>query len=84
MPVLEQPETAVLSPNGLEFTFLQRLATLVARQDRTADEQARTVLAHAAFSTYLDCAELGVGDEAERILMREPLALLLWQRSQAN
>lgn len=73
----------VIAPSGLEFAFLQRLASLVQRQDRTHDEQERTVLAHAAFSTYLDCVELGQGDEAERILTRDPLALLLWRRGRS-
>lgn len=79
-------ETAVptvIAPSGLEFAFLQRLASLVQRQDRVGDEQERTVLAHAAFSTYLDCVELGQGDEAERILTRDPLALLLWRQGRS-
>lgn len=76
----EYAAPAVLTPSGLEFAFLQRLASLVQRQDRAGDERARTTLAHAAFSTYLDCVELGLGDEAERILMRDPVALLLWRR----
>jgi hypothetical protein len=76
-------ETAVptvIAPSDLEFAFLQRLASLVQRQDRAGNERARTVLAHAAFSTYLDCVELGQGDEAERILTRDPLALRLWRQ----
>lgn len=73
----------VIAPSGLEFAFLQRLASLVQRQDRAGDEQERTVLAHAAFSTYLDCVELGQGDEAERILTRDPLALLLWRQGRS-
>ena len=70
------------APSGLEFAFLQRLASLVRRQDRAANAHDRTILAHAAFSTYLDCVELGLGDEAERILTRDPVALLLWRRDQ--
>lgn len=76
----EAAAPTVIAPSGLEFAFLQRLASLVQRQDRVGDEQERTVLAHAAFSTYLDCVELGQGDEAERILTRDPLALLLWRQ----
>lgn len=78
--VSDQATPTVLAPSGLEFAFLQRLASLVQRQDRAADERARTTLAHAAFSTYLDCVELGLNDEAERILTRDPVALLLWRR----
>ncbi len=73
----------VIAPSGLQFAFLQRLASLVQRQDRVGNEQERTVLAHAAFSTYLDCVELGQGDEAERILTRDPLALLLWRQGRS-
>lgn len=84
MPTVLAPSTGsvpmVLAPSGLEFAFLQRLASLVRRQDRAGDERARTTLAHAAFSTYLDCVELGLGDEAERILTRDPVALLLWRQ----
>lgn len=76
----EAAAPTVIAPSGLEFAFLQRLASLVQRQDRVGDEQERTALAHAAFSTYLDCVELGQGDEAERILTRDPLALLLWRQ----
>jgi hypothetical protein len=80
MATTEIVAPTVLAPSGLQFAFLQRLASLVQRQDRAGDGQERTVLAHAAFSTYLDCVELGQGDEAERILTRDPLALLLWRQ----
>ncbi len=78
--IAETTVATVIAPSGLEFAFLQRLASLVQRQDRMGNEQERTVLAHAAFSTYLDCVELGQGDEAERILTRDPLALMLWRQ----
>ena len=76
----EMTVSSTIAPSGIEFAFLQRLASLVRRQDRAGNEQERTVLAHAAFSTYLDCVELGQGDEAERILTRNPLASLLWRQ----
>ncbi len=78
--IAETTVATVIAPSSLEFAFLQRLASLVQRQDRMGNEQERTVLAHAAFSTYLDCVELGQGDEAERILTRDPLALMLWRQ----
>jgi hypothetical protein len=61
----------------LTFFFLRRLAALVARQDRATTPCTRAALAHAAFSTYLDCVDLGLAEEACQILAREPLGQLL-------
>lgn len=81
--LVRQPdERATNGPTALEFFFLQRLASLVARQDAARDEQGRLILAQAAFSTYLDCASLGLTAEADAIMARDPHARVLWQRSQ--
>lgn len=69
-------------PTALDFYFLQRLASLVERQDAARTEWERTLLAQAAFSTYLDCLDLGLGETAGRILTRDPLTLLLWRRTE--
>ena len=63
--------------DALAYFFLRRLATLVERQDRATTPGTRAALAHAAFSTYLDCVDLGLAEEACQILAREPLGQLL-------
>lgn len=79
--LIPQTTRTEYSPSALEFFFLQRLASFVARQDAARSDQERVVLAQAAFSTYLDCVDLGLADEADGILARDPLARLLWQQS---
>jgi len=80
--LVRQPEErATRGPTALEFFFLQRLASLVRRQDAARNEQERLLLAQAAFSTYLDCASLGLDAEAEAIMSRDPHARVLWQPS---
>ncbi len=74
-------ERATRGPTALEFFFLQRLASLVMRQDAARNEQERLLLAQAAFSTYLDCASLGLTAEADAIMARDPHAHALWQQS---
>jgi hypothetical protein len=80
--LVRQPEErAACGPTALEFFFLQRLASLVMRQDAARNEQERLLLAQAAFSTYLDCAALGLAAEADAIMARDPHARVLWQQS---
>jgi hypothetical protein len=80
--LVRQPEErATRGPTALEFFFLQRLASFVTRQDAARNEQERLLLAQAAFSTYLDCAALGLTAEADAIIGRDPHARILWQRS---
>lgn len=80
--LVRQPEErAARGPTSLEFFFLQRLASLVMRQDATRNEQERLTLAQAAFSTYLDCVSLGLDAEADAIMGRDPHARILWQPS---
>jgi hypothetical protein len=74
----------ILAPTREQFALLQRLASLIGRQDRARDTRKGTDLARAVFSAYLDCVDLGVGDEAERLLTRDPLTLLLWQQGQQH
>ena len=80
--LVRQPEErAMRGPTALEFFFLQRLASLVMRQDAAHSEQERLLLAQAAFSTYLDCASLRLNAEADAIMSRDPHARVLWQPS---
>ena len=75
----QSDDAVVHDPTALDFFFLQRLASFVERQDAAKSEWERALLAQAAFSTYLDCLDLGLGEAAERILTRDPLTLLLWR-----
>ena len=78
----DQAAPTIFVPSRVQFALLQRLASLIGRQDRARDARKGTNLARAVFSAYLDCVDLGVGDEAERLLTRDPLTLLLWQQGQ--
>jgi len=53
--------------------FLERLSSLATRQAAAVSGQERVALAHAVFSTYLDCRDLGLEDEAELVLSQELL-----------
>jgi hypothetical protein len=75
----QSDDVVVNDPTALDFFFLQRLALFVERQDAAKSEWERALLAQAAFSTYLDCLDLSLGEAAERILTRDPLTLLLWR-----
>ena len=50
--------------------FLGHLSTLVDEQARATDPQERVTLSIALFSAFLDCAALGLHDEARRIMAR--------------
>ena len=66
-------------PTLPEF-FLDRLASLAARQAASASATERAARRIALFSVYLDCLDLGLGDEARAIMARlrdgagEPIA----------
>jgi hypothetical protein len=62
---------SIAGDDALARFFLERLSELTARQDAAASTPERTTLAHAAFSTFLDCLDLGLEGEAHRILGRE-------------
>jgi len=53
--------------------FLDRLELLAFQLESARDETARMVYSHTAFSTFLDCMDLGLEEEARHILER-------WQR----
>jgi hypothetical protein len=55
-----------LDPSLPDF-FLGRLARLVARQAAATDLTERTVLGLATLSTFLDCLELGLAEQADAI-----------------
>lgn len=50
--------------------FLDRLETLATRQVATARPEDRIARGAATFSTFLDCLDLGLEVEAQRILDR--------------
>src|SRR5919199_6205364 len=58
-------QNEVLAP--LERFFLARLSSLARRQAATPTAAERTTLAHAVFSTYLDCLDLGLDEKAEAV-----------------
>lgn len=48
--------------------FLGRMAELADEQARATDPKVRVVLSIALFSAFLDCADLGLHEEAQRIM----------------
>src|SRR3954451_22259623 len=74
-------DLALASDPELPAFFLGRLASLVARQASAASPTERTALGVAAFSVFLDCLDLGLGEEAKAIVGQlrdesEPVAQL--------
>jgi hypothetical protein len=61
-------DLALATDPGLHEFFLGRLASLVARQAAAASPSERMALSVAAFSIYLDCLDLGLGEEAQAIV----------------
>ena len=61
-------DLALATDPGLHEFFLGRLASLVARQVASANPAERMALSVAAFSIYLDCLDLGLGEEAQAIV----------------
>ena len=72
MMIIQQPAQQRLADDPLARFFLGRLSTL-ATQQAVARGQERVALARAVFSTYLDCRDLGLEDEAEMVLNQELL-----------
>ena len=62
------PSPAIDLDPALSAFFLGRLAALVARQTCAPTAPERTALAQAAFAIFLDCLDLGLGEEARAIL----------------
>jgi hypothetical protein len=52
---------------GLCDLFLERLVTLAIREAATAQPGERRALGEALFSTFLDCTDLGLAEQAYRI-----------------
>ena len=70
--IMQHPTQQRRTDDSLAGFFLGRLSTL-ATQQATARGQERVALARAVFSTYLDCRDLGLEDEAELVLNQELL-----------
>ena len=67
-------QSEVLAP--LDRFFLARLSSLARRHAAAPTAAERTTLAHAVFSTYLDCLDLGLDEKAEAILNLELIELV--------
>ena len=61
-------DLALESDPCLPWFFLERLASLVARQAAAASPTERRALGLATFSVFLDCLDLGFGAEAHAIV----------------
>jgi hypothetical protein len=72
MMIMQHPTQQRRTDDSLASFFLGRLSSLATRQ-ATASGQERVALAQAVFSTYLDCRDLGLEDEAELVLNQELL-----------
>ena len=72
MMIMQHPTQQRHVDDSLAGFFLGRLSSLATRQ-ATANGQERVALAQAIFSTYLDCRDLGLEDEAELVLNQELL-----------
>ncbi len=68
MNTMQLIDMALESDPGLPTFFLGRLASMVARQLATASPTERHALGEAIFSVYLDCLDLGLGNEAQAIV----------------
>ena len=68
MSALRWTDMALQTAPGLPEFFLERLASLLARQAAAASPAERTALARAAFSIYLDCLDLGLEREARQLI----------------
>ena len=61
-------DLALETDTGLHEFFLDRLTSLATRQATTTDPKERAALGVATFSVFLDCLDLGLGDEARAII----------------
>ncbi len=68
LSAMQLTELTLESDPGLREFFLGRLASMVARQLGTEDRSERKMLGEAIFSVYLDCLDLGLGQEAQMIV----------------
>jgi hypothetical protein len=61
-------DMALATDPTLPKFFLGQLASLATRQAASPSPKERAALSVAMFSLYLDCLDLGVGTEAQRIM----------------
>ena len=73
MMIIQHPTQRRPADEPLARFFLGRLSSLATQQAGAASAQERVALARAVFSTYLDCRDLGLEDEAELVLNQELL-----------
>jgi hypothetical protein len=60
--------TVLASDPGLPAFFLDHLASLAERQATSTSPWEQAALSVAIFSTFLDCLDLGLADEARQII----------------
>ena len=68
MNAMKMVDMALATDPTLPEFFLGQLATLVTRQAASPSPKEQAALSVAMFSLYLDCLDLGVGSEAQRIM----------------
>lgn len=61
-------ERALATDPTIGQYFLGQLATLAVRQAASPSAKERAALSVAMFSLFLDCADLGVAEQAQRIM----------------
>ena len=61
-------QLALATDPTLPAFFLGQLASLAACQAASPSPKERAALSVAMFPLFLDCADLGLGDEAQRII----------------
>lgn len=61
-------DLALETDTDLSAFFLDRLTSAVARQVAATNPRERTALGVATFSIFLDCLDLGLGDQARAII----------------
>lgn len=77
--VVGEPSARVVTPSDPPMFFLRRLRRLAAlnrycTEELPTDDPELHLLRHAIYSTFRDCIELGVTDEARLILERYRVA----------
>lgn len=68
MSALLLADLALEADPDLPAFFLGQLASLVARQVASASPTEREALSAAAFAIFLDCLDLGLGNEARALI----------------
>jgi hypothetical protein len=68
MNTLLLSDLALETDPELPVFFLSRLATLVTRHVASVSPMERAMLGRAVFSVFLDCLDLGLGEQAQEIV----------------